>query len=100
MSNIEIYTIPTCPYCHRAKAALDQLRLGYTEIDVSRDPQKVREMMVRSGGHTVPQIFVDQQSIGGSDELIEMITNGEFFDLLENTSGVQQPHKEEGSHVA
>ena len=60
MATVEIYTIPTCPYCHAAKALLKRKGVAYQETDVSRDPQIRVAMTQRAGGrHTVPQIFID-----------------------------------------
>ena len=70
--NIEMYTTQTCPYCVNAKALLKQKGLEYTEIDVSKDADKAKEMVERSGYQTVPQIFIDGESIGGFTELIKL----------------------------
>lgn len=82
MANIEIYTQSTCPFCIRAKGLLDELALPYIEYEISFDADKQAEMVSRSQRYTVPQIFVDDQSIGGSDELFELVESGEFFSLL------------------
>ncbi|BAN97934.1 glutaredoxin [Pantoea dispersa EGD-AAK13] len=69
MANVEIYTKVTCPYCHRAKALLDQKGVSYQEIPIDGDAVKREEMIKRSGRTTVPQIFIDAQHIGGCDDL-------------------------------
>ena len=69
MAKIEIYTTPYCPYCLSAKALLTRKGVSFTEINVSGDPVGRRKMIERSGGYTVPQIFIDGTAIGGSDEL-------------------------------
>ncbi|MFN7224182.1 MAG: glutaredoxin 3 [Paracoccaceae bacterium] len=70
MKPVEIYTTPYCPYCIAAKRLLDKKGVSFTEIDVSRDPAKRQTMMARSGGrHTVPQIFIGGQHVGGCDDL-------------------------------
>ena len=69
MANVEIYTKVTCPYCHRAKALLDQKGVSYQEITIDGDAVKREEMIKRSGRTTVPQIFIDAQHIGGCDDL-------------------------------
>ena len=84
MAKVEIYTTPICPYCHRAKALLDKKGVEYTEIDVMRDRSKRAEMQERSGGHTVPQIFIDDKSIGGCDDMFEL----DFDDELDPMLGV------------
>lgn len=83
VAEVEIYTTPFCPYCHRAKSVLDKKSVRYREIDVMMAPAKRREMRERSGGiNTVPRIFVDGRHIGGSDELLELERDGELDALL------------------
>jgi glutaredoxin 3 len=69
MKDVVIYTTTYCGYCVRAKSLLDRRNIPYVEIDVTGDPDARRKLAVRSGRRTVPQIFVDGQPIGGSDEL-------------------------------
>ena len=78
MTKVEIYTTPTCPYCHRAKALLDVKGVEYVEYSVSHDREKAREMVVRSQRRTVPQIFIDGTSVGGSDDLALLESSGEL----------------------
>ena len=73
---IEIYTKDYCPYCHRAKYLLDARGLKYTEYDVTYDREGQQQMIDRTGGRTVPQIIIDGQPIGGSDELVQLDTAG------------------------
>ena len=73
---IEIYSKSYCPFCHRAKALLDAKGLSYEEIEVSRNPALEKEAQKRSGRNTVPQIFIDNRLIGGSDDLAEAAANG------------------------
>lgn len=83
MNIIEIYTKPLCPYCHRAKALLDAKGLSYQEFDVSKDPSRLSEMLERSQRRTVPQIFIDDVQIGGSDDLMALERNGQLDELLD-----------------
>ena len=82
MAKVEIYTTPICPYCHRAKALLDKKGVEYIEIDVMRDRAKRQEMQDRGGAHTVPQIFIDDKSIGGCDEMFELDFDDELDPML------------------
>jgi len=67
---IEIYTSLFCGYCRRAKALLDHKGVTYEEFDVMMDPALRGEMTRRAIGKTsVPQIFIDGENVGGSDEL-------------------------------
>ncbi len=79
---VEIYTSPLCGFCHRAKRLLDARGIPYVEYDVLMDRDRKQEMLARAEGrHTVPQIFIDGEGIGGSDELVEMDREGRLDDL-------------------
>lgn len=79
MAKIEIYTTPFCPYCVRAKALLKRKGVEFHEIDVTMVPGAREEMLERSGGRrTVPQIFIDGDGIGGSDELYMLESQGDL----------------------
>ena len=82
MKKITIYTTTICPYCARAKALLKRKGLTYEEINA--EDEKVRaEMIKKSGGmRTVPQIFVGDQHIGGSDELYALDQKGKLDELV------------------
>ncbi len=83
MKTIEIYTSPTCGFCHAAKRLLGQKGAAFTEYDVSRDPALRREMMDRAnGGYTVPQIFIDGRHVGGCDDLYALDRAGKLDPLL------------------
>lgn len=70
MARVEIYSTLFCPYCARAKSLLEKKGVEYINIDVIEDTSKRDEMVARSGGRrTVPQIFIDGEHIGGSDDL-------------------------------
>lgn len=70
MAEVEMYTTMFCPYCTRARALLERKGVGFTEIDIIAHPARRGEMVRRAGGRTsVPQIFIDGEHIGGSDEL-------------------------------
>jgi glutaredoxin 3 len=83
MPEVEIYTLPLCPYCHRAKALLTSKGVDYREIDVSDVPGAREEMERRApGARTVPQVFIDGRPIGGSDKLAALDQAGELDRLL------------------
>ncbi len=83
---VEIYTKDYCPYCHRAKALLDAHDIAYVEYDVTRDPAGQAEMRARSGAFTVPQVFANGISLGGSDELAALAQTGALDTLLGRAS--------------
>lgn len=83
MAQIEIYTSPTCGYCHAAKRLLAQKGAAFTEFDVTQDPARRSEMMGRaSGRRTVPQIFIDGRHVGGCDDLYALDAAGKLDPLL------------------
>ncbi len=79
---ITMYATGWCPYCARARALLERKGLAWTEIDVEAEPARRAEMIARSGRRTVPQIFIDDRPVGGSDDLHELDRTGELDALL------------------
>lgn len=83
MATIEIYTKGFCGYCARAKALLDRKGAAYREIDVTMDRAGYEAMVARAnGGRTVPQIFIDDRHVGGSDDLAALEAKGALDALL------------------
>ena len=83
MAKIEMYVKSWCGYCWRAKRLLKSKDVEFELIDVSSDPEAERVMIERSGGgYTVPQIFIDGVSIGGSDELVAADQAGKLDEWL------------------
>ncbi len=82
MAKVKIYTKSWCPYSTRAKDLLDRKGVSYEEIDVTDDSFKESEMLERSSRQTVPQIFIDGDHIGGSDDLIVADMSGRLDRLL------------------
>jgi len=83
MAQVEIYSTLFCPYCARAKALLERKGVKYVNIDIIEDPSQREEMQSRAGGRTsVPQIFIDGEHIGGSDELAALDRAGKLDQKL------------------
>ena len=83
MADVEIYSSMFCPFCHRAKKLLSSKGVQFTEIDVDMDAAKRKEMMERANGrHTVPQIFIDDVHVGGSDDLAALDAAGKLDPML------------------
>jgi glutaredoxin 3 len=83
MPSVTIYTTPWCPYCRAAKALLAQKGVAFTEIDVDGKPELRQEMTARAGGRTsVPQIFIGDRHVGGSDDMHALDARGELDRLL------------------
>jgi glutaredoxin 3 len=82
-ANVEIYTWQTCPYCIRAKMLLWWKGVKFTEYKIDGDANARSAMASRAnGGRTVPQIFVNNQHIGGCDDLYKLDTQGQLDSLL------------------
>lgn len=79
---VEIYTKWSCPYCYRAKALLAGKGVEFEEFDISMGGPKREEMLARAPGRTtVPQIFIGNVHVGGSDDLAALERAGKL-DLL------------------
>lgn len=66
--SIKVFSTPTCPYCHMAKAYLQEKNIMFEDIDVSRDQNKAMEMVNKSGQMGVPQLWIDDQVVVGFDK--------------------------------
>jgi glutaredoxin 3 len=78
-----MYVTPICPYCVRAKSLLKKKGAAYEEIDVFMDADARARMEKESGGAmTVPQIFIGDRHVGGSDDLYALEQAGELDALL------------------
>jgi glutaredoxin 3 len=82
MVAVTIYTTSTCPYCHAAKQLLAERGTPFTEIDVTGNRQERARLVERTGQYTVPQVFLDDTSIGGYEELAALDQSGELDRLL------------------
>jgi glutaredoxin 3 len=84
MADIEIYSGPHCPYCNMAKKWFDEKKISYQEHRIDQDPKLRDEMLERSGGkRTIPQIFINKKSIGGYDDLMKLVHDGEIEKYLD-----------------
>lgn len=80
---VEIYTKMYCGFCHRAKRLLDSKGVEYEEYDITLGGPKRQEMTDRKpDARTVPQIFIDDKHVGGSDELAALEREGRLNQLL------------------
>ena len=82
MAQVVIYTTDCCSFCARAKALLRSKGVTFEEIDLSRDPGLREEVQRRTGRRTVPQIFIDDVSVGGFEEIRQLDEDGELDRLL------------------
>ncbi len=86
MLKIEVYSKAVCPYCVRAKKLLTKKGVSYTEIDIAQNTE-LRDMMIKrtNGRQTVPQIFINDNHVGGCDDLYALEAAGKLDSLLKDT---------------
>ena len=87
MAKVEIYTSKMCPYCSRAVGLLQSKNISFEQIDVSMGGALRQTMCSRPSGRTsVPQIFIDDEHIGGCDDLIALESAGHLDALLNRSA--------------
>ena len=87
MKKIEIYTAMECPYCTSAVKLLTAKNIAFEEIDVTSSSAKRQAMRSRANGKTsVPQIFINDDHIGGCDDLLALDQTGHLDKLLSMAS--------------
>jgi glutaredoxin 3 len=79
---VVMYSTSWCPYCDRARRLLASKNAALEEIDVESAPEKRAEMLQRSGRRSVPQIFIGDQHVGGSDDLAALEAAGKLDAML------------------
>ena len=83
MKNVAIYTGPLCTFCNAAKKLLTRNKVDYKEIDISTADGAMDEMIAKANGkRTVPQIFFDDQHIGGYDDVSALEKENKLLELL------------------
>lgn len=83
MAEVTIYTKNICPYCTKAKTLLQSKEQPFTEISLDKHPELIEEMVKKSQRTTVPQIFINGQSIGGFDDMNALNQQGKLDKLLQ-----------------
>ena len=81
-NQIVMYTTRFCPFCVRAKQLLSHKGAAFEDIPVDGNPELRREMMNKSGRHTVPQIWIGDYHVGGCDELMQLERQGKLDEYL------------------
>lgn len=78
MAKVQIYTQSYCPYCERAKTLLKSKNVSYDEINLDGRDEDRKNLQARTGMRTVPQIFINDELIGGYSELSALEQKGEL----------------------
>ena len=79
---VTVYTTRFCPYCMAARSLLEAKGVVFDEIPVDGNPTLRQEMTARAGQHTVPQIWINEQHVGGYTELAALEQLGKLDTLL------------------
>ena len=82
MKSVTVYTTDPCPWCLNAKALLKKRGVEYQEINLAKDPDGRAELVRRTGMMTFPQILIDEQPLGGFDQLLAADRGGRLDELL------------------
>jgi glutaredoxin 3 len=82
MAKVTMYTTPWCGYCSAARKLLQTKNIEFEDIDVGMDAGLRREMTDKSGGTSVPQIFINDEPIGGYDDMAALDKQGKLDQLL------------------
>ena len=83
-AKVVMYLTDWCPYCARARGLLESKSIAYETIDIDERPEARAEMMARSGRRSVPQIFIGDTHVGGSDDLYALDAAGGLDPLLKS----------------
>ena len=83
---VVMYTTSWCPYCERARKLLAAKNVTFSEIDIESAAERRAEMRNRSGRTSVPQIFIGDHHVGGSDDLAALEAAGKLDALLSGTA--------------
>lgn len=89
MASVKIYTWTVCPYCVRAKNLLNSKGIVFEEINLDGRDQELEELRKRTGMRTIPQIFINDQLIGGYTELAQLEGEGQLDELLKKSGNPQ-----------
>ena len=83
MTKVQIYSKSYCPNCKMTKLTLNKLGIQFEDFDVTTNATLEQEMRLRSQRTTVPQIFINDEHLGGNDDLQAALKSGELDRLLE-----------------
>jgi glutaredoxin 3 len=83
MSRIKVYTTEPCGYCRVAKALLGKRNVPYEEVNLAKDPEGRAELVRMTGMMTFPQVVIDDEPIGGYQELVMADRRGRLRDFSE-----------------
>ena len=80
---VKIYMTYWCPYCRNAKTLLKNKGVSYEELNIDELGMTRNDLYDLTGGRTVPQIIINENSIGGFDDLFSLHQSGDLDGLLD-----------------
>jgi glutaredoxin 3 len=81
MARVTVYTTEPCGYCRTAKALLDRRGIDYDEVNLAKDAEGRAELVARTGMMTFPQVILDDEPLGGFQELAAADRSGRLAEL-------------------
>lgn len=84
MKQLTVYSKDYCPYCVMVKNLLTSLNIEYEEIDISKTPEVIMDLVKRSGMRTVPQVFLWDECLGGYDQVSKLHSEWKLMELIGN----------------
>ncbi|WP_375509466.1 glutaredoxin 3 [uncultured Nostoc sp.] len=88
-AKVEIYTWRTCPFCIRAKSLLKNKGVEFIEYSIDGDEVARNKMAQRANGHrSLPQIFINDDHVGGCDDIHALDSQGKLDELLTSSNAV------------
>lgn len=82
MANVIIYSKNFCPYCERAKSLLKSKNVNFEERNIDGNAEEIQKLMEKTGWRTFPQIFINDEFIGGFDDMNALDQAGKLNSLL------------------
>lgn len=79
---LTLYTKDYCPYCTKAKNLLSSIGASFEEIDITETPEVIMELAKKSKMRTIPQIFLDDISLGGYSDIEALHRAGKLKEIL------------------
>ena len=83
MSRVTIYTTEPCGFCRVAKSLLAKRNVAFTEVNLAKDPSGRAELVRITGMMTFPQVVIDDEPVGGYQELVQADRSGRLAELAE-----------------
>ena len=83
MATVKIYTKTTCPACDLAKQVLTQKGVKYEEFVLDDSPEELKKLIQKTNMKTVPQIFINNQLIGGCSDMMDLDKKNQLDILLQ-----------------